>query len=225
MAGIKKAAAAAATKKRFKRTTVSSKQPLAIIRNPKSEVKRHDVGYFDVPIISGTPNVYLLSGAGQGTAVSERVGRKVEPYALQIRSTIFQKGTDQVTCYRMVVVADRQNNGGTPAASDYFASVAEMTSPRNQSTIDRFVCLMDKFGVVNNQMNEYALIDEYIKLDKKIEPLQYLGITADVAASSGMNAIYVFIMSDYDITWAYSGGTETGRSGLDFYSSFLYRDN
>lgn len=221
----KKSAAAAATKKRFKRTSTFSKQPLAIIRNPKSEVKRHDVGYFDVAITSGSPSVYLLSGCGQGVAVTERVGRKVEPYALQIRASIFQKGSDPIACVRMVVVADRQNNGATPAASDYFASVAEMTSPRNQSTIDRFVCLMDKFSVVNNQLQQFLLVDEYIKLDKKLEPLQYLGATADVASASGMNAIYVFIMTDYDITWAYTGGTESGRSGLDFYSSFLYRDN
>jgi hypothetical protein len=96
-----------------------------------------------------------LNGLFVGSALNQRVGRKITAKALDISLLFNVTGpNERGTHIRTVIVYDRQNNGeNTPSFTSLYTGVYSATmsnptdavmAPRNLSNIARFSVLMDK---------------------------------------------------------------------------------
>ncbi len=105
-----------------------------------------------------------LSGASielltipQGTLPTQRIGRKIFIQKMQLRYTITANAqadmllTDNIV--RIMLVVDKQTNGTAIITSDVNETVAELQSYSNLNNAGRFIILMDRFHMLNQQVS------------------------------------------------------------------------
>lgn len=104
-----------------------------------------------------------VNGASQGSDINNRIGRKFRWVSFSAKSTYtIDSGTDvDPSVVRVMLLLDRQCNGGTPAFSDIFTTTTAaqiVNSPINQDKLSRFRVLYDRrfpmnlFSVSANRM-------------------------------------------------------------------------
>lgn len=194
--------------------------PAALYRRGP-EVKTVDVVVTN-QVINTTGSIALLNGIAEGTSFNNRIGRRVSLKSLQISGTLDDNsaGTpiNDSSYYRMLVVYDRQNNGGTPALADILqdvdaagAATTTAFSGLNMNNSDRFKVLMDNRVFIAN--------------DNTTNPAQNLEVSiAALAAGSGEVSIKRFIKlngleTHYGTANANVAGCQTGAIWLVFLSS------
>lgn len=139
--------------------------PAALYRRG-TEVKTVDVKVTN-QVINSTGSIALLNGIAEGTSFNNRVGRRVSLKSLQISGTLDDNtgGTpiNDSLYVRMLVLYDRQNNGGTPALADILQDVdsagtttTDAYSGINMNNSDRFKVLMDNRVFIPNDQTSAA---------------------------------------------------------------------
>ncbi len=105
--------------------------------------------------VSGTLNtdttglLTLLNGCSPGTAIDQRIGRRIHLKSINVRALSVvgaASGVDQV--HRVVIFVDHQANGSVPAVLDVLAS-SSVYSQYNPSYTARFDVLLDKTVYLN----------------------------------------------------------------------------
>lgn len=141
-----------------------SSVPAALYRRGP-EVKTVDVKVTN-QVFNTTGSIALLNGIAEGTSFFNRIGRRVAMKSLQISGSIDDNtatGTpvNDSEYLRMLVIYDRQNNGGTPALADILQDVdnagtttTDAYSGLNMNNSDRFKVLMDnRVFIANDQVS------------------------------------------------------------------------
>lgn len=97
---------------------------------------------------STMPGAILINGMTSGSSIDQRVGREITMRSIQFQYVVRANtaGVDQQT--RVVLVYDRQTNGGAPAFNDVF-DYTNCTSVRRLENRKRFKVLYDRTHVVN----------------------------------------------------------------------------
>lgn len=206
---------------------VKKAQKLVRYRNQKSllyqapssivEKKSFDAGGIVVvamPLTSSFTTPRLLSGCIPGTSFNNRIGRKIRWVSLQFRHNVFPAGgATGVSQNRILIVYDKQNNGGTPAVTD-IVQVSAFVSPLNLDNADRFIVICDEItpSVQSNALN--VSCQRYIKLN--LESIYNTG-TAGTAADCLHGAIFVMFANNAD-------STAGNGSGADFYARLRFVD-
>lgn len=92
----------------------------------------------------------LINEIAEGTAINQRVGRKVQLGTFSIKYTLNSPGDYSSSTVRLIVVFDKQPNGTQMTAADIFQqSLYPATSFLNLGNRQRFVVLKDKKFSVN----------------------------------------------------------------------------
>ena len=124
------------------------------------EVKTVDLNV-NGQVIDSTGSIALLNGVAEGTSFYNRIGRRISLKSVQISGTLNDNTagtpTNDSLYVRMLVLYDRQNNGGTPALPDILQDVTaagtivtDAYSGINMSNSDRFKVLMDNRVFIPN---------------------------------------------------------------------------
>lgn len=211
------------SKSRGKSTAKQLRIPLSRMRAIRGEVKAHDYGSFDQSLTAATAALWPITVPGLGTSTNQRIGRRCNPYALQVRVCCYQDTAGTISNIRCILTRDKANNGVLTPYSSIVATPAEILSPRNQNYLDRIDVLRDSIQVgIANQNNKVFYVDWYVDL-RDAPPLEFIGDTADTAASLGCNGYFLYLISDTSIS--YSMATNNARAGFDMYTRFLFHDN
>jgi len=94
--------------------------------------------YFHTPV--------LLNGCAQGNSGFTRIGRRLLMKSILFRY-FFAPGSS--SCFRILVVYDKQTNGALPATTDV-VNTTDAHAPLNLINADRFVTVFDKIVDVND---------------------------------------------------------------------------
>lgn len=173
-----------------------------------------------------------LTPLAQGTDINQRIGNKVRPISLHMRS-IFSGALNSTaagpysTSVRMLIIQDSNDDGVVPVATDIFAASGNTTSALNweNSVINhRFKVLLDKLFELNKIDNttgtatsvvtftnaSYRAVSKYIKCIK-CSPVCYSG-TANTAYAKGQ--FYLVVMAD----------SNTDKPTVNYTIRFKYQD-
>lgn len=167
----------------------------ALVKASKGELKGVDTKLDVSPVLATTNtngSAFCLNVVNEGAGGYNRVGRKINGKSLRVRCSAFHSmapvatTTDRIgNQLRMVVVWDKQPNGGAiPAFDTVFGQTdldgvlaSTFLDPVNYSQVDRFTVLRDcnvlmpvtaapSGGTTNSVINFYQ-IDEFIDLKNK----------------------------------------------------------
>jgi len=144
--------------------------PATLVTRARTEKKTVDIVGSDV--ISSTPNITLLNGVAEGTSFFNRVGRKFSMQSIHFRGYFAYDGeaspSDDPDYWRVVILYDRQINGGTPGIGDVFQEVTaagtvptpdSMTS-LNMNNSDRFKVIVDvRLGIASGVNTLTPILD------------------------------------------------------------------
>lgn len=160
---------------------------------------KYDDGTFS-GAISSTPAIVLLSTIGNGNGSSERIGRRITYFNMEIswiwRFSANHGGPNHV---RFTIVYDNSPNGAFPAYTDMFVSTA-VQSLMNPDTRGRFTVLYDSRAVsaVNDPVGtgngNWTNFNGKKTISLKGKQAHYIG-TTDVIASIEKGAIYMITNS------------------------------
>jgi hypothetical protein len=165
-------------------------------------------------------SIYLLNGIQTGAGVYNRLGRKISMISLNLRvyvNVINQTLTSQDSIGRLMVLYDRQPNGGTPIFSDILQNTDQSDNTYSSSICglnlnnrERFTVLMDQElymppmvvsgGVpqANWAMwptpNKGCLLSRFIKLKGLVTQYKSDSVPS-LAADIATGAIWAFSMS------------------------------
>lgn len=158
------------------------------------EMKNFDTIQDNLPIDTTAENVTSLNLIPQGVTDNTRVGRKCTIRRITMKgylswdSTTMGAGTFAFAQVRLVLVLDKQANGGNPAWTDVYQA-ATVNSPRNLSNVNRFTVLKDwhltpTFPCVPNTAGTGVVIVcpmAKIKFNKKVNiPLEFSSTTGAI---------------------------------------------
>lgn len=110
------------------------------------EWKTIDSGLVIVGFVPTAGTLFLLNGVAQGTDYTNRIGRRACMESILLKLFAYPNTSTpapQGDCVRMMVVWDTQGNSTTPSVTDILAA-ADLSSPYNLNTRDRFEVLMDE---------------------------------------------------------------------------------
>lgn len=163
-----------------------------------SEKKWYDVG--QTLQIPAAGQVYSLSWVPVGDSPEQREGRKIGLTSLQIRVFIPALSTASVGKYRLMVVLDRQSDGGTAPAVLDILEEATAFSQLNAWNSERFRVLFDDTnGIGANQYTtglvggaasrtQVTTINKYLKLDMET--------TFTAGNGPSANHLYLLVIGD-----------------------------
>jgi len=98
-----------------------------------------------------TGTIKAINGVAQGSDISNRIGRKYNNIAIQLRGTFIPQGITTGNLARVMLIWDAQTNGALPAMTDILTA-ARSDKFMNLDFRDRFKIIMDKsfgFGPYN----------------------------------------------------------------------------
>jgi len=99
-----------------------------------------------VPATATFSTPVLLNGCAQGNSGFTRIGRRLLMKSILFRY-FFAPGSS--SCFRILVVYDKQTNGALPATTDV-VNTTDAHAPLNLINADRFVTVFDKIVDVND---------------------------------------------------------------------------
>lgn len=175
---------------------------------------------FDV-IASGTVAtggllLFPTSALGQGTTQSTRVGLKISPAMLQIKSYAFISSSATTTRIRFIVFQDKDQSGTAPVATDLIdttltgsvITVASVNAPYNRDNFARWRILSDRSYDMSISGDQLVSFDKKIKLSS---PIYY-----STAANPRDNNIFVLILHDQAVA---------NIPGITYYSRLFFTDD
>lgn len=117
--------------------------PSAVIRVGEGEFKSIYTAPASYASNTGTV-VQLINGLTQGAGIGQRIGQEILMRSVQLNAvSVATAGTGTDQRARILLVYDRQANGGAPAMTDVLESASEVAM-RNLQNRKRFKILMDK---------------------------------------------------------------------------------
>lgn len=159
-----------AKRPRYERQGTAARMPMVRRNVPAAlyrrgpEVKTVDVKVTN-QVFNSTGAIALMNGTAEGTSFYNRIGRRIRMKSIQISGTVDDNTATGVPAndssyLRLLVVYDRQNNGGTPALADILLDVdsagtttTDAYSGLNMTNSDRFKVLMDdRIYIVNDNV-------------------------------------------------------------------------
>lgn len=154
-------------------------------------------------------NINLLNGIVQGTDVDERIGRNVLLERLFIRGGIAKSATQTgESILRIIIVLDRQANGGTPAITDILTADS-IHSMYNEDNSERFRILFDEmepFGSIEN--TSYPV---YLEIPIEEEATFTTGVGTGVAADIKTNSLWMVCFAQQTLQTASPDGAINTR--------------
>lgn len=148
----------------------------------------------------------LVNSPLRGSAFFNRLSNKSFGKYLWLRGDVNFAGTGIAATLRLVVVYDKNANGALPTAgfadimTDFDrqgTTVTDVYTKRSHATIDRYITLMDKYYIVNDDFAPKLNIDEFIKL--KGLQTTFSGDTNNAAPQIGdisTGSLLVYAISD-----------------------------
>lgn len=152
-----------------------------------SEKKRYDLTHSFS--ISTTPTFTLLSGLAEGDDVANRIGNSILAKYLTFDYYVSMNGSASRSTVRVLVFADTQNNGTTPAVADLLIG-SNLTSPINPDNTQRFTVLFDDHIDLSQNGDGIRTIKHYIPLNFHIR------YTASGGTAVTKNNIYMMVVSN-----------------------------
>jgi len=137
-------------------------------------VASKETGYVDLALanypLDTTGSVTLIATIAQGTAVTQRVGKKVLLKSIQIRGSVSNNSAATVNDVAYLIVYDRRPTGSLPAVTDIL-DTASSRSMNNDANSGRFKILRRVDCALVGNITTYTestmkSIDDYIKLNK-----------------------------------------------------------
>lgn len=166
-----------------------------IIAAVNTEAKYFDVGASLAPL-SGTIQVQNLSNMANGTSDSQRIGNSILAKNIAIKYQIIGNYTSLAyNPIRMMLIADKMQNGTAPTAAEIFETTSTYLSPLNKDQSDRFVVLKDQFIDVNQTSRTSAAGKFFKKLDFHI---RYKGSGAGTS-DQGPNTLYLIVWTSVSV--------------------------
>lgn len=111
----------------------------------KKSVENPSTNQFAAIDCTDTISTVLLNGIAEGTALNERIGRKITLLSSSVKYTVVSPTDFSSSNVRFTVVWDKQANGSAPTAADLFqASATPANSNFNLNNRQRFQTLYDK---------------------------------------------------------------------------------
>lgn len=157
------------------------------------EFKSIEAGAFGGTAVNTTGAIALLNGCVAGADIGNRIGRQMELRSIQlqcINSVTASTGVDQV--HRVLLVYDRQSNGGAPAFNDVLNG-ATIVDFRNLANRKRFKILMDK-KIQLSASSESGSREVWQYYRKLRHPVQYNGGSAGTIADIQTGSLYIMMI-------------------------------
>lgn len=173
-----------------------AKQALSIASGIKSlmnvEVKVNDATISTTPD-NATGSVSYCSAIGQGNDYTDRQGRSVKGVYVHWQLLLTLNGIATATSIRLILARDIQQQGTAPTIGDILQQVQTTGAIKLSAARGRWDILMDKRCVLTaNGYNRKCFYSGFRKYPFHIE---YKGTTSG-ASDAGMNALYLFALSD-----------------------------
>lgn len=186
------------------RRTGYGRRKVGLYKGKLVETKFHDIHGTDAPATSNVSQwEYVersLNSIPQGTTAEERIGQKIVVTAINIDMTVYppagRYGASGPVRWALVLLLDKQYNGGTVGASDIFEDTADPGSMLSMKNKHRFKILKRWDMVFNPNVIEAALTG---------------GGAPSPVSSFGMQVIRYYKKCRITI---YQDGTAGGVSGL-----------
>lgn len=168
----------------------------------RAEKKRtiYDIATGDPVEVDWTGRIHHLTAIAAGTAVTERVGRRVRLHGLNMRFRVERlSNTDFPIAFTMMVVLDTQQVGdNAPSASDIVAYTGDRDCGMgilNKANVPRFkVLYRNTFLLADIQSGMNAqLIDKYLRL-----PAVNVGYNGTASTDIERNGLYLCMFSGGD---------------------------
>jgi len=139
---------------------------------PASSGELKDITQLNTSLIplAATNVVTLLNGVAQGTAATQRLGRRIVMKSLLLKGTVTLAATSTGSSpLRFLVVYDTQTNATAPAATDVLLADNNI-SPMNLSNSRRFKTLCDiNIPCIGTGGPQSVSFDRYIKMNLPVE--------------------------------------------------------
>lgn len=183
-----------------------------VVRGP--EKKNIDIfTTFAPPLASAFSAFQHLNPCAQGTASSERVGRKILMKSVQWRGIFHTSNSEPASQHRVVVIYDKQPNGALPSVSDVFSG-GTFVSPMNLVYADRFV-------VVHDEITDSSQSSALNISDKRFTKVNLEALYSGTGGTISANTSGSLLMSVSN-----NAGTITGTvTAVDMYTRVRYIDN
>lgn len=157
-----------------------------------------EVKYVDTDLASACDtagSLMLLNGLAPGTAVNQRLGRRVTTVKLGIRlANVVTAGTGSDQFQRIVVVRDKQPNGAAPLATDFLISAPSLVQgQRNLNNAMRFVYEFDRTFHLNASAEPGSQRETVLDLPIGVVT-QYNSGTAGTVADIATNSYYILLV-------------------------------
>ncbi len=183
------------------------------------EWKVQEDAFVDVVIAQPSTSVaVLMNGIASGVDQDDRIGEQAVMQRLQFR-LVFQKDPNNAapsTTVRIIVVWDKQTNGGLAASGNVLESVnvgviqdRNIHSMRNAQTRKRFSFILDKTLTLNDGLNQDRVVNWNLNLKRR--KAQYNGAGAGIA-NINTGSLLFFVMGS--ITDGGAQSLYTGQSRL-----------
>lgn len=181
--------------------TVNSRQKTALTRMLAAA---KETGYLDTAVatyaLNTTGSITLLNPVPQGTAVTQRVGKKIAMKGLQCRGFMGNDADAIVNDVAYLIVYDKRPTGALPAITDILVAV-NSNAMNNDNNSGRFQILkrVDEVlignqsvtGAVANALTEKAAVDCDWYLDLKGKEVVYKALGTGAIADIEQGALYL----------------------------------
>lgn len=147
-------------------------------------------------LVGSTPTITLLNGMIQGSTAGQRIGQTITMLSSFVQFDIVIAATVLTgSVFRMMIIYDKQSDGGTPASSDILSSGTNLESPLNIANSHRFKVLSDKrYNLAINGSNAQIIKRNYIKIPSYTT--QYNSGNAGTVADIQSGSLFILYMSD-----------------------------
>jgi len=140
----------------------------------------------------------LINGVAVGAGTDQRVGRRVTMKSLWVRWNFTMQSTSVGTSpFRILIVYDKQPNGGTQPAATLVLQTNDINGLKNLGQEKRFTTVMDEYiDCIGTAGPQSQIGQRFIKLNHEVE---FSGTDA-TTASVATGALWAYIWQNGQIT-------------------------
>jgi len=190
------------------------------LQKRKSFVRKDDLGYVDLAAATyagdTTGSVTLIPTIAQGTAVTQRVGKRVALKSLEVKGSISANAASVTSEPWFAIVYDKRPTGSLPAITDIYNSNSPDAFP-NDANSDRFVILRNKSYIMigNNTgvTSDHILENIHMYMSLKNSPMVFKALGTGAIADIAEGALYLIT----------GGNVAAGTQASSFYLGFRVR--
>jgi len=180
--------------KKLKSTTKKASKASA----PKAKQPKQETGYSDLVSQSvafdTTGTIVLASTIAQGTAVTQRVGKRIILKNVQVKGTFQNNAAATYTFCELALVYDKRPTGSLPNINDIFDSFtsyafAKDTGSPRFTILRRWSYCLAGAPATGNGLGTAACIDDFVKIKDK--PVVYKAAATGAIADIEEGALYL----------------------------------